>query len=95
MTQPFSLKPKTHKDEHTEFTEDILEVPGRTTGKLPKIDSLSDYSEKIQKQVDKVERLPENVLKLKDSREISLPDNKIGIEDGRDAFEAKYGHPTF
>ena len=93
-------KIKDVQSEHTTLQKDNLEVPGRTTGRIPKISELPNTVETIDGRTKKVDLSKQKVnipnqregnLKLsnykknlEDDRELHLSNTKERIRDDRD-----------
>ena len=51
------------QEEHTNLEVDNLEIPGRKTGKLPEINSLSDYSDELNTKEYAITNLDKDLIK--------------------------------
>lgn len=70
------------QEEHTELDKDNLEIPGRTTGRIPKISKLPDGKETLD-AIQNVE-LEDYIDSLDVSSEPSLENRRLDLEDNRD-----------
>lgn len=72
------------QEEHTTLDLDSLEVPGRTTGRIPKIDSLPDKKEGLDVNGWNGKELDNTRLDIKPDLDSWLEDLQVGLDDDRE-----------
>ena len=82
------------QSEHTKLQKDNLEIPGRTTGKIPKISKLPNSSQTLDVRKARIDKLEGNSINIptneNESGKIKLPNYREKLSDQRKVELSEY-----